>query len=156
MYFNHAFRKSFLPVTPQSVLALNTTAGDSTADLAAGEIGAFTPNGQAGTGAASTKPFILAQGSYFTNDKIIRRVSDNTRYVIVKSTSTGVLVQSIDGGVPVFSDTFKTVTNQSFIATGVNAPDIDKYSGKLLYIDNRLAFTSTADQAVSIKTVFKY
>jgi hypothetical protein len=70
MYFNHAFRKSFLPVTPQSVLALNTTAGDSTADLAAGEIGAFTPNGQAGTGAASTKPFILAQGSYFTNDKI--------------------------------------------------------------------------------------
>jgi len=94
--------------------------------------------------------------AYFTNDKIIRRVSDNTRYVIVKSTSTGVLVQSIDGGVPVFSDTFKTATNQSFIATGVNAPDIDKYSGKLLYIDNRLAFTSTADQAVSIKTVFKY
>lgn len=94
--------------------------------------------------------------AYFKNDSIIRRVSDNTRYVIVKSTNSGVLVQSIDGGVPVFSDTFKTSTNQTFIATGVNTPDVDKYSGKLLYIDNRLAFTSTADQAVSIKTVFKY
>ena len=94
--------------------------------------------------------------AYFKNDDIIRRVSDNTRYVIVKSTTSGVLVQSIDGGVPLFSDTFKALTNQTFIATGITPPDIDKYSGKLLYIDNRLAFTSTSDQAVSIKTVFKY
>ena len=70
MYFNHAFRKSFLPITSQGAIALVTSSGSSTADLTAGEIGAFTPNGQAGAGAASTKPFILAQGSYFTKDKI--------------------------------------------------------------------------------------
>jgi hypothetical protein len=33
---------------------------------------------------------------------------------------------------------------------------VDKYSGELLYIDNRRAFTTTEDQSVSIKTVFKY
>jgi hypothetical protein len=67
MYFNHAFRKSFLGKTNGGVLDVRTSG--STADLTAGQIGLF----DAKTFAAVTstgKPFILAQGSYFTNDKI--------------------------------------------------------------------------------------
>ena len=76
MYFNHAFRKSFLPyVDGQSILTLDTNSGHNTSDLNAnisgtpGLLGAFTPDGTKGQ-AASAKPFILAQGSYFTSDKI--------------------------------------------------------------------------------------
>ena len=44
------------------------TAG-STASLAAGQIGFFSPDGVA-VQSASAKPFMIAQGSYFLNDKI--------------------------------------------------------------------------------------
>lgn len=87
MYFNHAFRKSFLStyyvnpalgpagVPPGAVLSHIgvTTPNGSTADLSAGQIGLFDAQTyQSFTNANSGKPFILAQGSYFklTSDKI--------------------------------------------------------------------------------------
>lgn len=73
MYFNHAFRKSFLPYVTGNTLSLVSSAPNGTASLYStvtpGLIGAFTPDGTA-LQAASTKPFILAQGSYYDKDKI--------------------------------------------------------------------------------------
>jgi hypothetical protein len=67
MYFNHAFRKSFLGKDVEGDLSVATTG--STADLAAGQLGLFDASTyQAVT--STGKPFILAQGSYYTNDKI--------------------------------------------------------------------------------------
>ena len=69
MYFNHAFRKSFLGITNGGVLSVRTTG--TTADLTAGQVGLFDAKTFAALGTGGTgKPFILAQGSYFTNDKI--------------------------------------------------------------------------------------
>ncbi len=65
MYFNHAFRKSFLPASGTITLA----SSGSTAALTAGQIGMFSPDGLA-TQAASAKPFLIAQGSWFSSDKI--------------------------------------------------------------------------------------
>jgi len=67
MYFNHAFRKAFLGKADGGDLDVRTSG--TTADLTAGQIGLFDAKTfQAVT--SSGKPFILAQGSYFTNDKI--------------------------------------------------------------------------------------
>ena len=74
MYFNHAFRKSFLPLIPTA----GPNAGDllldaatSTSALTAGEISVFDATSWANvSGAPSIKPFVLVQGSYFTSDKI--------------------------------------------------------------------------------------
>jgi len=69
MYFNHAFRKSFLAVGDGNTLDVRTSG--NTADLTAGQIGLFDAKTfQAVT--TTGKPFILAQGSYFklTSDKI--------------------------------------------------------------------------------------
>ncbi len=67
MYFNHAFRKSFLGTQVEGDLAVRTTG--TTADLTAGQLGLFDASTyQAVT--STGKPFILAQGSYYTNDKI--------------------------------------------------------------------------------------
>ena len=69
MYFNHAFRKSFLPVPVQGALTL--TAASSTAALTAGQLGVFDAKTfQNASGAPQITPFIIAQGSYFTSDKI--------------------------------------------------------------------------------------
>jgi hypothetical protein len=92
MYFNHAFRKSFLPVPVQGALVLDTAANTSL--LAAGEISVFNSTTFANAaGAPSIKPFIIAQGSYFTSDVIggnrflggyqesIKSKSINPRYI---------------------------------------------------------------------------
>lgn len=63
MYFPNAFRKSFLPAS--TTLASSGT----TAALTAGQLGFFDAKTYA-VATASAAPFILAQGSYFTNDKI--------------------------------------------------------------------------------------
>jgi hypothetical protein len=69
MYFNHAFRKTLLGKNDGGVL-LTTTTG-STSDLTAGELGFFDAKTyQAFAGTNSGQPFIIAQGSYFTKDKI--------------------------------------------------------------------------------------
>lgn len=69
MFFPHAFKKSFLPVTPSSTLTL--VSSGTTADLSAGELGLFNAKTYAAiTAAGANVPMILAQGSYFTTDKI--------------------------------------------------------------------------------------
>ena len=69
MYFNHAFRKTFL--ISNDGTNINVQTSGPTTDLTAGTIGLFDPNTyQAFAGANSGKPFIIAQGSYFTKDKI--------------------------------------------------------------------------------------
>ena len=74
MHFNHAFKKSFLlgtnGITTGALAPIG--AGNSTSDLIAGQLGLFNAKTfESFTAApASNVPFILAQGSYFTNDKI--------------------------------------------------------------------------------------
>jgi hypothetical protein len=69
MYFNHAFRKTFLISETAGVINKATTG--STTALTAGEIGLFDAQTYAAfSGTNSGKPFIIAQGSYFTSDKI--------------------------------------------------------------------------------------
>jgi hypothetical protein len=69
MYFNHAFRKSFLPIPVQGAIALD--AATTTSALQAGEISVFDSTSWANvSGAPSIKPFVLVQGSYFNSDVI--------------------------------------------------------------------------------------
>ena len=72
MYFPHAFKKSFLPVPENGAVALAAApAVATTANLTAGKLGFFDAKTFAALGtSAQATPFILAQGSYFTSDKI--------------------------------------------------------------------------------------
>lgn len=74
MYFNHAFKKALLAgsnATPGNVLTFPSS-GTPTSDLTAGQIGIFNAKTYESITAApgGNVPFILAQGSYFQNDKI--------------------------------------------------------------------------------------
>ena len=69
MYFNHAFRKTFL-IAENAGSISQLTSGSTTA-LTAGQIGLFDAKTyQAFSDENNGQPFIIAQGSYFTNDKI--------------------------------------------------------------------------------------
>lgn len=75
---------------------------------------------------------------------------------IVALTTTAVLVQSLDNTVPVVGSVFINAVGNTFSASGVTAPTVDKYSGNLLFIDNKVAFTPTADQNVTLRTVINF
>lgn len=92
----------------------------------------------------------------FTQDTDLTRTTDGGKFIVVSSDATGLLAISSDGSIPAINDVLREPSGNTFTVIGVTEPDADKYSGQLLYIDNRLAFTTTEDQAVSIKTVFKY
>jgi len=43
-----------------------------------------------------------------------------------------------------------------FVCSTVTPPTVDKYSGDLLFIDNKEAFTPTADETVTLRTVIRF
>ena len=92
----------------------------------------------------------------FTADKIITSTYTGGRFLIVSSTSTAVLVQALDSPEPAIGENYQLETGQSFLAEGTVKPQVNKYSGDLMYIDNRLAFTPSTSQAVSLLTVFTF
>lgn len=100
------------------------------------------------TGAIDTNDYAI--------DDVLIRSSDDSRFLVVAISTTSALVVSLDGGVPSVGDVMTKTAVSPFTVTGAVAPDVDKYSGRVLYIDNKLAFTSTEEQSVSIKTVLKF
>jgi hypothetical protein len=94
--------------------------------------------------------------SNFEQDMIIRLASNNTRFRIVNLTSTSALLQSLDNSSPVIGGVMVNDNSQTFGVSGVTYPTADKYSGDLLFIDNKQAFTPTQDQTVTLRTVIKF
>jgi hypothetical protein len=92
----------------------------------------------------------------FAPDKQVTSTFTNARFLIVASSPDGVLVQALDSSEPAVGETYQLETGQTFLATGIVKPEVNKYSGELIYIDNRLAFTPSTQQAVSLLTVFTF
>jgi hypothetical protein len=78
------------------------------------------------------------------------------KFRIVAVTPTAALLQSLDNAVPAVGSVFLNSQSETFTASGVTAPTVDKYSGDMLFIDNKQAFTPTADQTVTLRTVIKF
>jgi len=67
-YFNHAFKKAFLAAEVEGDLSVRTSG--NTAALTAGQVGLFDAKTWQAVSTPTVKPFVLAQGSWFTSDKI--------------------------------------------------------------------------------------
>jgi hypothetical protein len=78
------------------------------------------------------------------------------RYRVVASSSTSALLQSLDNDIPLVNDTFSNVDGYTFSITSVGNPTIDKYSGQLMFIDNKAGFTPSADETVTLRTVIRF
>lgn len=95
--------------------------------------------------------------SHFNLDEEVWPSSRSTKkYRIIALDTEGVILQSMDNDVPQISDVFRNVHGDTFIVDGVTLPEFNKFSGELLYIDNRGSFTPTDEQTISIKTVIRF
>jgi hypothetical protein len=95
----------------------------------------------------------------FENDDELTVGVGGPRYRIISVNSDGALLQSVDNHTPSVGDTFVNVTpnkNGLFITTSLTNPTVDKYSGDLLFIDNKEAFTPSDEQTVALRTIIKF
>jgi hypothetical protein len=94
--------------------------------------------------------------TFFPADSIITVANTNKRFRIVTNTGDSVLAQSLDNFQPVIGTTFVGTGGNTFSASAVTAPTADKYSGDLMFIDNKSGFTPTADQSVTLRTILRF
>jgi len=108
----------------------------------------------------------LVQGSinttYFPKDtdvQVARVISGTTfyrNYRVVSSTSTAVLLQSLENDTPLINDIFENDAGQTFTASSVSNPTVDKYSGQLMFIDNKAGFTPSDEETVTLRTIIRF
>ena len=96
-------------------------------------------------------------GSSFPEDTNIHTALFAKTLKIVSSENNKLLVNSETGSIPVVGDVFFNADETaSFTVTSITEPQINKYSGELVFIDNRLAFTSSDEQTVVFRTFIKF
>ena len=91
-----------------------------------------------------------------TTPRVINEETVQVRYRIVSLNSTGALLQDLDNSPPQISDILTNENSQYFSVAAVSPPTVDKYSGDLLFIDNKAGFTPSVDETVTIRTVIKF
>ena len=94
----------------------------------------------------------------FAKLNYVGSVKTKKRYRIVSLSSVFALVQSLDGDVPSSNDVFIRTDNISdnFTAVSVGMPDFDKFSGQILYIDNKQGFTPSGDETITLRTIVQF
>jgi sugar lactone lactonase YvrE len=108
-------------------------------------------------GISSSTPPIHTTGNAENGTAVLQYIGNPIRrYRIVSLSATSVLLQSLDNDVPTINDTFSNANSNSFKPKTVGFPTIDKYSGQLMYIDNKQGFTPSADETVILRTVIKF
>jgi len=92
----------------------------------------------------------------FPADSIIYKTDNDAQFRIVTNTGVSLLLQSLDNASIVSGNNFRNENGDLFTVSAVTPPNVDKYSGDLMFIDNKQAFTPTADETVTLRTVIKF
>jgi hypothetical protein len=91
-----------------------------------------------------------------TTTRLIDSVEYVKRYRVVSLTSSTILMQSLDNDQPQINDIFENSTGQTFTVFSVGFPTVDKYSGQMMFIDNKAGFTPSAEETVTLTTVIRF
>jgi hypothetical protein len=97
-----------------------------------------------------------ANKTLFPVDSIIYRADTGDQFRIVTNTGSSLLLQAKDNASIVTGTNFANANGDVFTVSAITPPTVDKYSGDLMFIDNKQAFTPTADETVTLRTVLKF
>jgi hypothetical protein len=96
-------------------------------------------------------------GDNYPEDSDIITSGGGKRLRVVTSNDGSMLVQSLDGSIPQTGETYYDSSEQNpFVVTGTTNPTINKFSGNMLYVDNKQAFQPSEEQSVVFRTFIKY
>jgi len=117
---------------------------------------AVAEGGVAGSSAPTSTTGTETNG--FAKLNYVGSTKSKKRYRIVSLSSDFALVQSLDSDIPESNDVFIRESNISdnFTAISVGMPNFDKFSGQLLYIDNKQGFTPSGDETITLRTIVQF
>jgi len=101
----------------------------------------------------------LLEGTFlaieYPPDSFIYTADLSKNLQVVTALDNQMLVISIDGTVPEVDDVYTNANDYSFTLTDLTEPNINKFSGEMLFIDNQTAFESSEEQEISFRTFIK-
>ncbi len=100
----------------------------------------MTIDGELFAVADSSKKFTLVEKAILNNKYCLVATVDSN-YVPIQSSSVAMNVSNVSYPISISS---------------VGSPDINKYSGEMLYIDNRVKFVSSVDQTIAVSTLITF
>lgn len=106
------------------------------------------------TGTAGYKLEGSFDAEEFEADEIIYTSGHAKELQVITSLDNKMLVISLNGSIPIVGDEFTNGTS-SFTITALTEPNVDKYSGEILFIDNQVPFSATAEQEISFRSFIK-
>lgn len=80
----------------------------------------------------------------------------NKEYYIVSVEGKSILISSHKNDIPLIGESFISTNSDTIVPSSITPPSIDKYSGNLLFIDNRSAFSTNAEQSLSLRTTIQF
>jgi hypothetical protein len=96
-------------------------------------------------------------GSDYPEDSDISTVGGSKTLRVVSSDDNAMLVQTLDGSVPSVGEKYYNSTESAnFNISTVSQPTINKFSGNMLYVDNKQAFTPSGEQNVVFRTFIRF
>lgn len=117
---------------------------------------AVAEGGVAGSSAPTSTTGTETNG--FAKLNYVGSTKSKKRYRIISLSPVFALVQSLDSDIPESNDVFIREANISdnFTAISVGMPNFDKFSGQLLYIDNKQGFTPSGDETITLRTIVQF
>lgn len=97
---------------------------------------------------------VAVDQSKFYPDLLLK--TGQKEYYVVSVQNDKILIVAQKNHIPVFGDVFTSVAGDSVNPILITPPSIDKYSGNLLFIDNRSAFTTSSQQSLSLRTTIGF
>lgn len=91
----------------------------------------------------------------FPNDTILTTDSGKV-FTVVASSAVNMLLISPQNDEPTLGETLKNADLDALDPFLITPPSFNKYSGSMLFIDNRSAFTSSNEQNVSFRTIIDF
>lgn len=115
-----------------------------------------TPSRFYGSNGSPLYAFTISGTPVEINDDLVNAIT-GSRYKVFATQDNQILVQNFDNEKPFINITLNNLTRggQNRVDSIVE-PNIDKFSGEMLYIDNVQAIQSSSDQIVTFKTSLKF
>lgn len=105
---------------------------------------------------ASIDPLAFPKDTNITVNRTIGQQTFQRNYRVVASSTSNALLQSLDNDVPLINDLFTNAAGNTFVVSSVGNPTIDKYSGQMMFIDNKAGFTPSDAETVTLRTVIRF
>ena len=90
----------------------------------------------------------------FDNDAVLTDTNGH-RFKIISRTQKSMLVLSLDNANITIGSTL-SLGLSSVIVSATTPPTVDKYSGDMLFVDNKFAFVPSSEQRVTLRTVIEF